>query len=98
MAEEKQANDTIRRANRQIERIEELIDELLADVDISEMTGRERIESAAKLMGQEARMLMVRQSVEAGTSAGQTNIFLAALQRQMRGEIVPALIETQEQT
>lgn len=87
-AEEKEKdNDTLRRANRQIERMESIIDDLLMSLNIQEMTAKERIDSAAKLIGQEARMLMIRQTVEAGMPQNTTNIFLAGLMRQMRGEV-----------
>ena len=96
--EKSQENDTLRRANRQIERIEELVNDLLLCINIEEMTAKEKIDSAAKLMGQEARMLMIRQAVEAGTPSNTTNIILAAIQRQMRGEIAtPSLIESNDE-
>ncbi len=99
MAEQQQENDTMRRANRQIERMESIIDDLLVSLNIEEMTTKERIDSAAKLIGQEARMLMIRQTVEAGTPQQNTNIFLAALMRQMRGEVgAISLIEKQDET
>ena len=85
--EEQTESDTLRRANRQIERIETLINDLLLDINVDEMTAKEKIDCIAKLTGQEARLLMLRQTVEAGTPQGNTNIILAAIQRQMRGEI-----------
>lgn len=96
---EQHENDTLRRANQQIERIEELLRDLEVGLNIEEMSAKERIDSIAKLVGQEARLLMLRQTVEAGTPSNTTNIILAAIQRQMRGEVepkMPSLLESQQ--
>ncbi len=92
MAEQqKENNDTLIRANRQIERIESLVDELLADFSIADMSPKERLDAAVKLMSQQGRMLMIRQTCEAGMPNSTTNIILASIQRQMRGEIANSL-------
>lgn len=81
--------DTLARTNRQIARIETVLDDLLDGINIEEMTAKERLDVAVKLMSQQGRALMIRQTCESSTPSGRTDIIIAAIARQMRGEIMP---------
>ncbi|MBV9688142.1 MAG: hypothetical protein JO202_00355 [Ktedonobacteraceae bacterium] len=80
-------NDTITRVNRQLGRIEQTIEDLMGGVELDEMSSKERLDLAVKLMGQQGRMLHLRQQCEAETPQGGTSVLMTAIMRQMRGEI-----------
>lgn len=86
MEDQQHTNDTLTRVNHQLARIERVIADLVDDVDVSELKSKERLDLAIKLMGQQGRMLLIRQQCEAETPAGGTNVLMAAIMRKMRGE------------
>jgi hypothetical protein len=58
------------------------------EIDAEEMSPKERIDSAAKLMTLAQRYMVIRQQSEAAEPQGRNTILLT-LMKQMRGEILP---------
>lgn len=78
--------DTIRYMNQQVDSIDRLIADLLHDIDFDELKCKERIDLVIKLMSQQARVLVLRQSCTHEKSGTQDERFVAALMSKMRGE------------
>ncbi|QBD76181.1 hypothetical protein EPA93_09230 [Ktedonosporobacter rubrisoli] len=74
------------RITRQAELIENIMHELLAEVDIEQLSNLQRLNIAIKLMGQQTRILTLYNSCTAAESPQEAESLLAALMRQMRGE------------
>ena len=92
-------DDTRQRVNTQLARIEQLIADLTDEVDLSELSTKERLELAVKLLGQQGRMLLIRQQCEVETPQGGTSVLMAAIMRKMRGELEgPATIITESES
>ena len=78
--------DTIRYMNQQVDSIDRLIADLLHDIDFDELKCKERIDLVIKLMSQQARVLVLRQSCAHEKSGSQDERFVATLMSKMRGE------------
>ena len=82
----KPTEDTIRYMNQQVDSIDQLIADLLHDIDLDELKCKERIDLVIKLMTQQARVLVLRQSCAQEKSGSQDERFMATLMSRMRGE------------
>jgi hypothetical protein len=69
-----------------IERLERTAAQLLEDVEISELTAKERFDLSMKCIGHIQRFVMIGQQLDSGTTDGSTQTMIAAIMRQMRGE------------
>jgi hypothetical protein len=63
---------------------------LFADVQIEDLSTKERIDLGLKVMTQLQRFVSLGQQLEVGTQSNRTSAALATLMRQMRGEEAPA--------
>ncbi len=84
--QDKPSEDTLRYMNQQVDSIDHLIADLLHDVDFDELKCKERIDLVIKLMSQQARVLVLRQSCTQEKSGSQDERFVARLMSKMRGE------------
>lgn len=91
-----QLSEQQQRINTWIERLEQQANDLIAGVALDELSAKERVDLAVKIMGQLQRFLALRQQAEQAASpapAANTQVLIANLMRQMRGEAVPASAE-----
>jgi hypothetical protein len=96
---DKQSTDTMRRVNAQLARIEQLIADLVSVMDLAELSTKERLDLVVKLLGQQGRMLLIRQQCEVETPQGGTSVLMAAIMRKMRGDLEgPATISTESES
>lgn len=63
------------------------------EIDAEEMSPKERIDSAVKLVTLSQRYLVIRQQTESGEPQGR-NAILLTLMKQMRGEITEQVSNT----
>jgi hypothetical protein len=82
----RQIEDTVRHMNQQINHIDQLIENLLQDVDFDELKCKERIDLVIKLMSQQTRVLVLKQSLANERSGSKDEQFLNTLMSKMRGE------------
>ena len=80
----------IKRINTWITRLEHTAATLLEDIDIEELTQKERLDIALKCMGHIQRYVALGQQIEVSKPEGAENTFMEALRRQMRGELIAA--------
>ncbi|GAC1363798.1 MAG: hypothetical protein NVS2B12_20180 [Ktedonobacteraceae bacterium] len=85
-AHQQQVEDTIKHMDLQVSNIDQLIADLLRDIDLDELKCKERIDLAIKLMSQQARVLVLRQSCANEQSGPHDENFMALLMSRMRGE------------
>lgn len=84
----KRINDVIDKANEQITRIERIIDDLLADIDIGEMTAYERLTLVHRFFAQHQRATKIQQQTAMMTEDQEDGheVIIVALMSLMRGE------------
>ncbi len=70
----------------EITRMDAKAQELIDGVDLDELSAKERLDLAVKFISLKQRFLLIAQQQQAATPAGRTEILLAAVMRQMRGE------------
>ena len=85
-ARHKQVEDIIKHMDLQVNHIDQLIADLLQGIDLAELKCKERIDLAIKLMSQQARVLVLRQSCASEQSGPHDENFVALLMSRMRGE------------
>jgi hypothetical protein len=79
-------NDTVERATRQLDIMEQLITLLMAGVDFGELKMSDRFNIALKLMAQHARTLKLRDDISSDVDhASRDQALLASLRRHLRG-------------
>jgi hypothetical protein len=79
-------NKIIQKIDMQIERIENLIEQLLGGIDVSELSTSERLTHASRLMGLVQRDIALKQTIQLDQPENRENLLIAAFMRQMRGE------------
>lgn len=92
-----QVEDTVKHINQQVASIDQLIENLLQDVDFDELKCKERIDLAVKLMSQQARVLILKQSLANEKSDSKDEQFLNTLMSRMRGEVPGFGISAEEE-
>ncbi len=80
------SHDMLGHVNDQLTRIDQLIVDLLHDVDLDELKSKERIDLVIKLMTQQARVLILRQSCSNEQPAQKERMLADMLASTMRGE------------
>ncbi len=88
-------HSTTRRIDEWIALLEQKARTLLdgLEIDAEEMSPKERIDSAVKLVTLSQRYLVIRQQTESGEPQGR-NAILLTLMKQMRGEITEQVSNT----
>ncbi len=81
------SEDTVKHINQQVTNIDQLIASLLEDVDFDELKCKERIDLVIKLMSQQARVLILKQSLASEKSGSKDEKFIHTLMSKMRGEV-----------
>ena len=77
-------NDKI---DQQIKRVEEIVNKLLEDIDLSEITSFDKLGLVVKFMAQHSRLLAMKNVSELNEPEKQGLAILTAFQRHLRGEM-----------
>jgi hypothetical protein len=81
------SNRTIQKIDEQLKRIDDLIEKLLDGIAITEMSSYQRFMIVSRLLGLSQRGMALRQTCELDHPENRENLLIAALMRQMRGEM-----------
>jgi hypothetical protein len=92
----KQSNNE--RIEKWIETIEQKANLLISGADLEDLSSKERIELGLRCINTMQRFIVLSQQIEAETPTGSTSIMLAAIMRQMRGEIDIPTIESEQES
>jgi hypothetical protein len=87
MDDDKNQNKYLEKIDKQIESIEERINELLEDIDIEELSTIEKMELAIKFQTQLVRFFTLRKSSEQVVPEDSEGALMAIWMKQMRGEV-----------
>jgi hypothetical protein len=79
-------NDALNKVNAQIMRIEKIIEDLLQDLVIADMSAYERLTMVHKFMSQHQRAVELQQTCFIDEPEKKESILIGALMSQMRGE------------
>jgi hypothetical protein len=82
----KSIHHTVKQIDAHIERIEGIVADLLAGVELDALLPVERLALAARFLGLYQHAVGLRHSCEVGLPDRRDNVFLASIARQMRGE------------
>ena len=88
MADNIRRKESIEKIDQQILRAEEITNNLLEDLDMSEITAVDRLNIAVKFMALQSRLISMKNAVELDEPEKQGLTILAAFQRHLRGENV----------
>lgn len=69
-----------------IDRLENQAQTLMDGANLDELSAKERLDLAVKFIALKQRFILIEQQTTSGTPAGRTDVLLAAVMRQMRGE------------
>jgi hypothetical protein len=91
MSQDKQSKhrETLDTINQQIKKVEETINHLLEDIDISQIIAAEKLHLAVKFMAQHIKLMVLKESIQRGEhqeTEKQEATFMLAFQRHLRGE------------
>jgi hypothetical protein len=85
----------LQRVQQWVERLEARANELLKNINVEELTPKERIDLALKCIAHAQRFLILGQQLEAKTPREKSQqLIMAAIMRQMRGEASTTLNDT----
>ena len=76
----------LQRVQQWVERLEARANELLKNINVEELTPKERIDLALKCIAHAQRFLILGQQLEAKTPRDKSQLIISAIMRQMRGE------------